>query len=175
MQQAWSLRWLILGCVALANAPDVDFIPGLLSGELNRLHHGYTHTLGWCLLVGVGVRCLGGGFGKHGGWTALVVIIACLCSHLVADYLCEDRSAPFGILLGWPFDTRWCLSPISIFGAMSKQTLGSVFSVENLGPALREAWIGGGMVALVVGWKSLGCGTPNPSDGSGGPVGSAES
>jgi hypothetical protein len=39
----------LLGFAALANAPDLDFVPGLLAGDLNRYHHGPSHSMLWAL------------------------------------------------------------------------------------------------------------------------------
>ena len=39
--------------VFAANAADLDFIPGLLSGDPNRYHHGISHSLGFAALVAV--------------------------------------------------------------------------------------------------------------------------
>ena len=39
---------------ALANLPDVDFIPGLLAGEPLRHHHGITHSLAFAAAASAG-------------------------------------------------------------------------------------------------------------------------
>lgn len=36
--------------VFAANAPDLDFIPGIFTGHANRFHHGISHTLGFSVL-----------------------------------------------------------------------------------------------------------------------------
>ena len=53
---AWP--WQRIGLYTLiANAPDLDFLPGLLVGDLSRFHHGPSHSIGFAVLVGV-VGCL---------------------------------------------------------------------------------------------------------------------
>src|SRR4029450_4324861 len=38
--------WLLAGAVLFANAPDLDFLPGLAVGDPDAFHRGVTHTLG---------------------------------------------------------------------------------------------------------------------------------
>ena len=148
-------RWPLLACMVAANLPDVDFIPGLLIGEFNAFHHGPSHSLLWAIGVGVGcwliAEAMGSGKSRFKGWLAFALVT----SHLAADYLCEDRSAPFGIMVFWPMSDQFFLFSHPIFHAMSKSTLVEVFTSENVGPALREAWIGGLLIVSVLCWKLL--------------------
>src|ERR1041385_6780612 len=41
-----------------ANAPDLDFLPGLLVGDPNRFHHGVSHSGGLALLFAIAVSLI---------------------------------------------------------------------------------------------------------------------
>ena len=53
---------LLLAAVALANGPDLDFLPGLVMGHAGAYHRGVTHTLAAVGAVGAAVA-LAAGFG----------------------------------------------------------------------------------------------------------------
>lgn len=154
VRRVWNLRWPLLGCALLANAPDLDFVPGLLVGNFNAFHHGYSHSLGWVLLFSTSVWWMGKGCGQacHAGTWA--VILAVVLSHLVADFLCEDGSPPYGVMFFWPLHDGWYVSPISVFAAMKKDTVAAVFQWSNLGPACREMVIGFLLFGSMLAWKS---------------------
>src|SRR5687767_6116382 len=72
--------------VALANLPDVDFIPGYLAGNPREYHWTATHSLAAALtmgaLVGAVVRRRGGRFGP-----AFAAAGAAYLSHILLDLL----------------------------------------------------------------------------------------
>src|SRR6266540_3200703 len=52
-------RWRRLGLYLLiANAADLDFLPGLLIGDPNRYHHGISHSLGFAVLIALAYSLL---------------------------------------------------------------------------------------------------------------------
>lgn len=145
----------LLGVVALANAPDLDFLPGLLVGELNRFHHGPSHSALGAMMVGLVVGAVLFRRGLPIRWPVLLLLAAAVLSHLAADILCQDRSPPFGIPLWWPLSETRVHAPWSLFLAMEKSTLGEVFSnPSNLRPALRELAIGGAVLVLALAWTA---------------------
>src|SRR5213594_3095125 len=89
---------LLLAAVALANGPDLDFLPGLVIGHAGAYHRGMTHTLAAVLLVGAAVAL---GAGLTGRRSAVVVraaawAAAVYASHLLLDYLTGDSVPPSG-------------------------------------------------------------------------------
>ncbi len=132
VRQAWRKRWALCGAVLLAQAPDVDYLPGLLTGDLNAYHHHLTHTAGWCILVSVGCWL------ALRAWraaTRLAVLGWCLLltgSHLLADWLTADARPPIGIMALWPFSDAHYLSPATIFMRMHKRDLADLWQVHNL-------------------------------------------
>ncbi len=95
---------------ALTMAPDLDFVPQLLTGR--RYHHGFSHsllfTLGVALLAALVAGWLRPGSGRAIGLLTLLLY----GSHLVLDAL--SVGGP-GIEVLWPFwDEPWKL-PITFF------------------------------------------------------------
>ena len=147
-RRLYDLRWPLLGCMVLANLPDLDYIPGILVGDLNRFHHHYTHTLGFVALALAGIWIVA----SHRGVNILLLGLALLLSHLVADMLTQDGSAPYGIMALWPVTEARLLSPVSLFPAFKKDYLAQVFDPRNLWPVCVELlWCGGLLIAVLVG------------------------
>ena len=157
-QQLASARsaWLLLLlAVVVANAPDIDYAPGILVGDLNRFHHYYTHTIGWVAVTSLGVwlvLCLAG---RRAGLGMLVLLTAAMLSHLAADVFTQDGRAPYGIMLLWPFSDTRVISPVSAFASMSKGSLSDLFTARNLVPALIELAWGLGLIGVVLLYKRL--------------------
>ncbi len=135
-------RWMLLGCMVVANLPDIDFIPGLLVGDMNAYHYNLTHSIGWAVLVGFGLWFLLRAVRPRTGLACLVLLLALLGSHLLADFWCEDRSPPYGMPIYWPLSNRWHTAERPLFMAMDKDTFRDVFTLANLPAALRELGIG---------------------------------
>jgi inner membrane protein len=108
---------LMLLCVFIATAPDLDFLPGLLVGKPALYHQGITHSLGAALLVSLGAA------GVWGLRSRLFVAVFSYCfiaylSHLILDLLGPDNRPPYGIPLLWPMSEEHFISPISILLGM---------------------------------------------------------
>ena len=135
-------RWLLIGSVSLAILPDLDFLPGLLLGDLRTFHHQASHSLTAVVIVSLLLGCLarrwnlkGMAWGIWGGGLYL--------SHIVLDLLVNDPSTPFGVQLLWPFSETYFISPITPFASFDyfNQTIGilsSLFSVHNLNTIIKE-------------------------------------
>lgn len=155
LRAAWRARGPLLGCVALANLPDLDYLPGMLAGELNRCHHFYTHTPGWCALVALGAWCLLRA--RRGpvpprpavlGWLLLL-----LGSHLLADFVTEDKRPPIGIMALWPLTTDVHLSPVTFFEHLRKRTYAEFLQWHNAHAVMVEiAWTLPVLLGVVL-WK----------------------
>jgi membrane-bound metal-dependent hydrolase YbcI (DUF457 family) len=106
-------NWIVYGLAILgASFPDLDFIPGLILGQGGRFHHGYFHSIG--IAIGLGLIA---GFSliMHQGKFPIFRIMAlALCldlSHLLLDFFTE---APKGFPLFWPFTEAKFLSVVPI-------------------------------------------------------------
>ncbi|MCP4117307.1 MAG: hypothetical protein GY737_18315 [Desulfobacteraceae bacterium] len=110
-------RWLLFGClVFLANAPDLDFLPGLLINQPNRFHHGASHSLA-CMAV----LSLGGWFMCHSclgelpGRILMPALLVASVSHIILDFFSFDGSVPYGVPLLWPFSAEYYVCSFPFF------------------------------------------------------------
>ena len=136
----------ILFYVFIANAPDLDFVPGALMGMPNLFHHGISHSLGAGVLFSLIVTFLIGR--KENLYKRLFTICFSLyCSHLFLDYLSMDGRPPIGIPLFWPLSNTYLifshpiLPPIMHSGldrATMGQFLDDLFSIHNFLVVLLE-------------------------------------
>jgi inner membrane protein len=102
----------VLGII-MAVAPDLDLIPGLVMGQPALYHGGISHSLGFALLVSLGVA---GIFKMHGKVFLPVFVVGFLAysSHLLLDWLGSDGRPPFGIPVFWPFSNETFISPVTV-------------------------------------------------------------
>jgi inner membrane protein len=107
-------RTLLLFCMVLAVAPDLDFLPGLLQGQPALYHQGISHSFAFALVVGLfGALLLRPrAYGLLATWGLL---FAAYSSHLLIDLFGPDNRPPYGIPLFWPLSDSTYLSPLSIF------------------------------------------------------------
>jgi inner membrane protein len=95
MPQAWE-AWML--CLISANLPDVDFIPGLFTGNPRAFHRGPSHSVMAALIAaGLGASLLMW-FSMPWLMRAELIFLA-YGSHVALDYSTPGR----GVLLGWPF------------------------------------------------------------------------
>ncbi|HXG02310.1 MAG TPA: metal-dependent hydrolase [Candidatus Binatia bacterium] len=103
----------VVVAVALANVPDLDFLPGLLVGTPALYHQGISHSLGAAAVVGLltalGLRRLDLPFGRV--WAVSVLAYA---SHLALDALGPDARPPYGQPLLWPLTDARFASPLTL-------------------------------------------------------------
>jgi membrane-bound metal-dependent hydrolase YbcI (DUF457 family) len=104
---------LLVGAVVLANAPDFDFLPGIVLGRPGAFHRGVTHTLAAVVVVAA-VVVLAGRLrdrswrtgARVAAWSALTY-----ASHLLLDFLTIDARAPYGARFLWPVSDAYYLAP----------------------------------------------------------------
>lgn len=145
---------LLAAAVALANAPDLDFLPGLLVGQPALYHRGVTHTLGAVVVIGIVVGLAFRIFGRrHGTATrAALWVAAVYASHLVIDFFTTNVQPPRGARLLWPLSGEYLISPVTPLGEIVIDPAGRLAFLQSLvqSPALR-VWLGEiGLLMLVV-------------------------
>jgi membrane-bound metal-dependent hydrolase YbcI (DUF457 family) len=144
----------LLAAVALANAPDLDLVPGILLGDPNRFHHGVTHSLVTAVLVGIVAALVAAwfgaswpawkGLGPPGVATALVVA-SLWGSHVMLDAVTHDPSPPAGVPMFWPLSSGRVSGP-AVFARADKvdgaatplQFAASLMSAHNARAVARE-------------------------------------
>lgn len=110
-------RWWYAYLVVAANAPDLDFLPGLVIGDINRFHHDTTHSMAAAVLFGLVVAWAyrGTSFSRrHVAFAGVALYL----SHLVLDLLTVDARPPTGIPLLWPLSSTHLASPVTFFGGV---------------------------------------------------------
>lgn len=142
-----------LVAVVAANLPDADFLPGLLSGDVNRFHHALTHSMGFLVASMLGTFLLTRRLRSPAKpWTTLVGFA--VASHLLLDFFTVDTRSPYGIPLLWPLSNRVFLAPHPFFLDIQRSAnpalfLPSLFSSHNLTAACREILFVGGVLLLI--------------------------
>lgn len=152
----WKSLWM---AILLANLADLDFIPGILSGNPNKYHHAYTHSLGATLLVG-GFFSLYYLFKYKQFKKPFIYSTGLYASHLILDFLTLDSSAPYGIPLFWPLSDRYYTSPVILFTDIHKASnttafFKSLFVAHNGWAIFRECLILGPVILLFYTIKNL--------------------
>lgn len=135
--------------VVMANAPDVDFLPGLLVGMPALYHQGITHSLGFGVMVSAAVATAVRLHGKAFGTTFGVCLLA-YASHLALDSLGPDARPPYGQQLLWPLSDAYVGGALSVLpgvrhaasrSASTLAWLSEIFSVANLGAVAIEVLV----------------------------------
>jgi len=147
LRLARAVRGKLFLCILIANAPDMDFIIGILTGSLNRFHQTGTHTLAGILLIALGLW-LGGKYARNNRSSFAVLasedsaraspvfafwfVFILLAGHLVIDIFTADTRRPIGLMLAWPFSKEYWHSAVSLFPAPVKGKVMDMFALSNL-------------------------------------------
>lgn len=153
------VRWILIVAFA-ANAPDLDFLYGLATGNINRYHPNPSHSILAALVFAViAAMLLGRTWAIRYRLTGLMVLL--YGSHIVLDMFSESSPTRPGLQLFWPLFNEGFLSPWRpLRGILHGGSGGDLFltvrellSWHNLGAVALEA-----VVFLPLLWLSLGCG-----------------
>jgi len=132
--------------VFAANAPDLDFIPGIFMGNANRFHHGISHTLGFSLFFALFIYMIP----RFRTKKDFTIFFSLYFSHVVIDFLSADNTAPFGVMLFWPFTERYFISSFSLFSDIHHLTLPDLFDLHNIKAMAWEAAVFLSIIALLI-------------------------
>jgi inner membrane protein len=125
--------WPALGaCLFAANAPDLDFLPGLLVGDLGRFHHGPSHSIVSAILFGL-LATVVFPFART---YAFAIGSLNYLAHVLLDFLIDDPSQPYGVPLFWPFSNEYYMAPVTVFQKFdyspeSASLIATLFSIDN--------------------------------------------
>jgi len=123
---------LLAGALVMANAPDLDFLPGLLIGAPVAYHRGVTHTLGALVVVSVAAWAVARALRSRRAWWWGLAAGAAYGTHLLVDCLTVDAIPPYGIQLLWPLTGAWVHAPFSLFGEIIVAQSGRTAFLESL-------------------------------------------
>jgi membrane-bound metal-dependent hydrolase YbcI (DUF457 family) len=105
---------LLTAAVALASAPDLDFLPGLLVGQPGAYHRGVTHTVGAAVLAAMVAFVLARRYGRARPWAVTTWVGAVWTSHLFLDSISADAVAPHGGRFLWPLSQAYLIAPVTL-------------------------------------------------------------
>jgi inner membrane protein len=137
--EVWNRRFLFLAILFLANLPDLDYLPGILVGDLHAYHHQFTHSLVFAVTLSAFTLVAWQRCRPPVTRTLTTLVYALLVSHLLADWMCQDGSEPYGIMWFWPFSERYTLAPWTPFLAPRKSTYQEMLQWYNVKVILVEA------------------------------------
>ena len=120
-------RWIWLAALLLlANAADLDFIPGYFLGTPGDYHWGPTHSFAIAIVVGIAAGSILAASGIAP--VRSVAILSCVsayASHVILDMLIEHGAHPspwffhstsIGLQALWPFTSERFMSVWPVFG-----------------------------------------------------------
>jgi len=133
--------WLFLAFAACA--PDLDFVPGLLAGDINRYHQMMGHSFAAALIFGVFAALIYRAW--KGRWSVLVGAAgaSAYASHLLMDFFTHDRREPYGQMLFWPVSHDYFIAPFYVFDGIHHGRPG-----DTLTAFLAELFSGANLVAV---------------------------
>ncbi|PYL63049.1 MAG: hypothetical protein DMF24_01630 [Verrucomicrobia bacterium] len=151
-------QWLPrLGVLMLvANLPDLDFLPVLFNGSAKNLHHSFTHSLIFAILVSLILSSawrIAPGF-----WRSTLLYFTAYSSHLLIDFFTGTKigwtHTGFGMPLFWPWSKEFSSPLILTFGVRHK-TFAALFSLDNIWSCTYELLTCGAITAIIlVLWKA---------------------
>ncbi|MDZ7291263.1 MAG: metal-dependent hydrolase [candidate division KSB1 bacterium] len=155
--------WNVCAFVALANLPDIDYLPGFLMGQPNRFHHMLAHSFGFAALAGLLAGLIFWQLRRKAGpqesgyeyrlWPYFLIVSIAVLSHCLLDLFTVDTSAPQGMMLLWPLDRSYYDVSWDIFQSVHKSDASATFLLSlmqwyNFKIALWEALMMLPIVAL---------------------------
>jgi inner membrane protein len=128
--------WLALALIGMA--PDLDLLWG---------RHGMeTHSVGAAVLAGM----LAWLFTRNR--QVAMIVGAVWFAHPLLDALGEDSSAPYGVMLWWPFSHAHFIAPFHLFDSIYRAYWKFDFWTHNAVAAAKEIAILG-PIAAAVWWR----------------------
>ena len=149
----WLPRLSVL--ILVANLPDLDFLFYCFDRNAKNLHHGFTHSLTFAILISLALSCvwrIAPGF-----WRSTILYFTAYSSHLLIDFFTGTKigwtNTGFGMPLFWPWPKTFSSPLILIFGIHHKN-FAALFSLDNLRACTYETLIFGAITVVAsVLWK----------------------
>jgi membrane-bound metal-dependent hydrolase YbcI (DUF457 family) len=118
--------------ILVANLPDLDFLLCWFDPNGKNLHHSFTHSLTFAILVSLLLSCawrIVPGF-----WRSALLYFTAYGSHLLIDFFTGTKigwtHTGFGMPLLWPWSKEFSSPLILTFGIRYKNF--ALFSLSNL-------------------------------------------
>jgi inner membrane protein len=125
-------RWIAL-IFFFSMAPDLDAVPGVMTGEMARYHNQFTHSILWGLGFCALLTPLAAWWLKPVRWSSVfATATAAYGIHLLLDWLTYGR----GLKLLWPFAETRFLSPYQPF--IGVRWSEGLWTIEHVHTAINE-------------------------------------
>jgi inner membrane protein len=93
--EPYGLKKQALLAVVMAMAPNLDFVPGFLSGAPALYHQSVTHSVGFAFAISLAIAVIYGR--KHQNFLPLLSLcLIAYSSHLLIDFFGPDGRSPYG-------------------------------------------------------------------------------
>lgn len=101
--------------IVIANLPDVDLIPGILTGDSSRWHHQFTHSFFFAVMVSVCIMAAAVLVRRAEGNVVRPALLGggLIVMHLALDLFTADPQPPVGLQVLWPFSSAYFIAPWS--------------------------------------------------------------
>ena len=145
-QDRRALWWRVAALAAISVAPDLDLLIGRPSRE--------THSLGAALIAATVIAAWRPRLLSASGERTWLIVFLVWLSHPLLDILAPDGTAPFGVMLLWPFSREHYTTGLHLFDPINRRWwLGmEQFVIHNVFAVVRELLILGPVLALAW-WK----------------------
>ena len=135
-------------------APDFDFLPGILQGDMRAFHHGISHSLGFALLFGILMLLVARRLVNGDAASVSLLAVLAYSSHVLLDLL-NVNPGTRGVPLLWPLSPEQLGFSLRLFGRFRYRDLSdgtwSVVRWDNLWPLACELAVLGTLVLIV--WR----------------------
>lgn len=135
----WVIPLQVVAVAALSLLPDLDTIPAVLFGDMQRYHNNISHSLFFAIPVALVCAGLFTLVYRSNFWTWFFVSLVSYEIHIIMDFFTAER----GVMLFWPLLEARFASPVKLF--MGLQWGLGWFSIWHLWTFLTE-----GIFCLVV-------------------------
>ena len=130
-------------------APDLDFVPGILVGDMRLFHHGMSHSLVFAAAFGVLTYVVARLQAPAAALPVSVIAIAVYTAHVLLDFV-NVNDGTRGVALLWPMSHEHLGSNLRLFGRFEygdiSEGIWSVVRSDNVRPLLYELAILGSLV-----------------------------
>jgi membrane-bound metal-dependent hydrolase YbcI (DUF457 family) len=103
---------LLLITIGLSLLPDIDFVPGLLIGDVGRFHNQWSHSFVSGLVVALLIAGVFYWRQRAEFWFWFLISLVSYNLHVIMDYFTLGGR---GVMLWWPFSTTRYESPLFLF------------------------------------------------------------
>lgn len=134
-------RWLATAGLSLL--PDLDAIPGVLLGDMERFHNNAAHSLTFGLLAAIFVGLIARARGDASFARWFGIAFSCYSLHILLDAFTYGR----GVMILWPFSLHRYKAPVTLFYGVRWSE--GLFSIQHLWTIATETVFALGVGGLV--------------------------